>query len=177
MKKVIAIVLVSLLMLNVVGYYGLFMGLKYKHSLLVTKKLNSREYSEDETITIKIPLSVPYYGDTDFERVDGEIEHQGQLYRLVKQKLQRDTLHIVCIRDTDAENIHQALADYVKTFTDKSDDHTGSSTVLSLIKDYCRSTFSIYQAAAEWSSLLRFKIVVLTIPDSILSLHYAPPEA
>jgi hypothetical protein len=47
---------------------------------------------KDETILLKIPVAVPYQIDSEgYERVDGEFEHQGEFYRLVKQKYQNDT--------------------------------------------------------------------------------------
>ena len=34
-----------------------------------------------------------------YERVNGEFEHNGEFFKLVKQKLENDTLNIVCIKD------------------------------------------------------------------------------
>jgi len=177
MKKVVSIALVVLLLLNVMGYYGIFVGLKYTNTLEVTQRINADDYDESETITIKIPLSIPYYGDTDFERVDGEIEHEGRFYRLVKQKLQKDTLYIVCIRDTKAAHIHEALTDYVKTFTDQSADHSGIRTIQSFIKDYVPASFSLDAVATGWTSILHFAYLKDPEPEPVISSYSPPPES
>lgn len=174
MKKAVSVFLAVLLLLNVMGYYGLFLGLKYKNTLRVTSRIEADDYAESETVTIKIPLSVPYFGDTDFERVDGEIEHEGQFYRLVKQKLQKDTLHVVCIRDVRAKHIHEALTDYVNTFTDQSADRSNTKTIQSFIKDYFASTFCLHADASGWNEPLRFATMDVTLPE-VFSSHPAPP--
>jgi len=158
------------------GYYGIFVGMKYSNTRKVTQRINADDFEKSETITIKIPLSIPYYGDTDFERVDGEIEHEGQFYRLVKQKLQKDTLYIVCIRDTRAEHIHEALSDYVKTFADQSADRSGTGTTHSFIKDYVAASFSRHVGAAGWSSALDFALAADLIPDAMMKSSSPPPE-
>ena len=177
MRKAISICLVVLLLLNVMGYYGLFLGLKYKNSVQVTTRIEARDYLDSETVTIKIPLSVPYYGDTDFERVDGEIEHEGQFYRLVKQRLQKDTLEVVCIRDTSAEHIHEVLTDYVNTFTDQATDRSGAKSIQSFIKDYFASTFSLREAANGWSVSLSYLDPVVGLSDPFRTFPSPPPRA
>ncbi|HEX6890362.1 MAG TPA: hypothetical protein VF141_06710, partial [Chryseolinea sp.] len=127
MKKIIAIFLVLLLLFNALGFYGLFIGLRYKNEIDLVQRLDNDQYLEEQTVTLKVPMTLPYHLDSEYERVDGEIEHDGEFYRLVKQKLQKDTLYIVCIKDQGSKRIKQALADYVKTFTDKPADakHAG----------------------------------------------------
>src|SRR5688572_31452116 len=142
MKRIVAILLILLLMLNVVGYYGFFEGLKYHNSLQVNQRLDDNLYDESEAITLKLPLSIPYYGNTDFERVNGEIEHNGEFYRLIKQKFKNDTLYIVCIKDLGSKRINNALRQYVKTFSEQTDDDS-SQVIPSFIKDYVSTSFSI----------------------------------
>ncbi len=163
-------------MLNVMGYYGLFVGLKYKNTVRVTHLINSEDYSQSETITLKIPLSVPYFGDTEFERVDGEIEHQGQYYRLVKQKLEKDTLHVVCIRDTRADVIHEAIADYVDTFATQSTDRSNSKSIQSFIKDYCASTFGLDTDAAGWAAEQPFTSFSIAVVEAVKKSPSPPPK-
>lgn len=176
MKKVLSMCMMVLLLLNVMGYYGIFVGLKYSNTRKVTQRINAEDYEQSETITIKIPLSIPYYGDTDFERVDGEIEHEGQFYRLVKQKLQKDTLHIVCIRDTRAQHIHEALSDYVNTFADQSADRTGTGATYSFIKDYVAASFGLHVVATGWASELGFAHTADIMPDALRKSTSPPPE-
>ena len=177
MQKVISLFLVVLLLLNVMGYYGLFLGLKYKNSLQVTNRLNADDYRDSETVTIKIPLAVPYFSDTDFERVDGQIEYKGQFYRLVKQKLAKDTLHVVCIQDPKAKHIEEALTEYVKTFADQSADRSSSKTIHSFIKDYVSTSFSLGAAETGWSISLHHITVNISFASRYVSFPSPPPKA
>jgi hypothetical protein len=176
MKKITAHLLVLLLLLNVMGYYGVFMGLKYRHSATINQQLDDFQYSEFETITLKVPLTIPYYGDTKFERVSGEIEHAGEFYRLVKQKFEKDTLYIVCIKDTHSKRIKQALADYVKNFSEHSSDGP-SKTVPSFIKDYINTEFSYSTSSAGWNRDIQFGLTERKVKSIPLTFISPPPEA
>lgn len=181
MRKLISIVFITLFLLNVLGYYGLFVGLQYEYSLKMNKQLDSDTYNEHEAITIKVPITIPYATDSrDFERVTGEFEYQGELYRLVKQRLTRDTLHIVCVKDQQSTRIHQALASYVKTFTDKPVDsqQTSSKSTSDFIKDYLAQTLSFHQASSGWQcDLAKGASLPFFVSDFYSSIVHPPERA
>ena len=60
LKKLVAIFLVFLLLFNAMGFYGLLQGLRYKTTLELVQRLDNHQYSEEETIILKVPISVPY---------------------------------------------------------------------------------------------------------------------
>jgi len=167
-----------LLLLNVMGYYGVFLGLQYKNDQRMIQKLDADNYSDSETITLKIPISVPYAVDSkDFQRVDGKFEHQGEFYRLVKQRLSQDTLYIVCVKDTEDKRIDNAITDFVKTFTDKPvDNHPSSKVVVNFIKDYVSQPFAVQHFASGWEidvvKTSSFKFLHSSFSSSIIH----PPE-
>jgi hypothetical protein len=136
------------------GYYGVFLGLQYKNDKDMIQKLDAENYSDAETVTIKIPISIPYAMDSkDFERVDGKFEHNGEFYRLVKQKLFRDTLYVVCVKDLQNKRIDDAMTSFVKTFTDKpADQHSNSKIVISFIKDYIPQAFTVQHLSLGWET-------------------------
>jgi hypothetical protein len=133
------------------GYYGVFLGLQYKNDKDMIQKLDAEEYSDSETVTIKIPISIPYAAESEgFQRVDGKFEHNGEFYRLVKQKLSQDTLYVVCVKDYEDKRIDDAITNFVKTFTDKPSDHSNSKIVVSFIKDYIPQSFSVQHISSGW---------------------------
>jgi hypothetical protein len=136
------------------GYYGVFMGLKYKNDKDMILQLDAENYSESEEITIKVPISIPYATDSkSFERVNGNFKYNGELYRLVKQKLSQDTLYVVCVKDHKNKLIDEAITDFVKTFTDKPvDNHSNSKITISFIKDYIPQTFTLLRQSFGWES-------------------------
>src|SRR5215216_1584460 len=102
MKKLLSIALLSLFLLNVIGYYAVFLGLQYRNGVAIKTSLDSDGYDESKLQVVKIPLTIPYMNDDDdFERVDGKFEHEGSVYRLVKQKYAKDTLSVVFLNDTE----------------------------------------------------------------------------
>ncbi|MBL0742559.1 hypothetical protein [Chryseolinea lacunae] len=179
MRKTLTIVLTLLLLLNVMGYYGVFMGLSYKNSQDLMARFDSEDYGVQETVTLKVPLAVPYAMDNNhYERVDGELEHDGEVYRLVKQRLSQDTLYIVCYKDNQSKRINQALADYVKTFTDKPVDAKSHSKIFqNFIKDYISSAVDVESATGGWENLLSFFSHESFYSDSNPSLIKHPPRA
>ena len=75
MKKLAAILLAVLILFNTLGFYAVLVGLRYKVKQDLVQRLDEDQYRQEETITMKVPLSVPYYmDDQGYERVNGEIE-------------------------------------------------------------------------------------------------------
>lgn len=177
MKKLIAIFLVLLLLFNALGFFGLFIGLRYKSALDLVERLDKKEYLDEETVTLRIPMTLPYHLDSEYERVDGEIEHNGEFYRLVKQKLQKDTLYIVCIKDYGSKRITQALADYVKTFTDKPVDTNNAGKVFtSFIKDFLPTSLEITPASAGWNYSFALANTIDSFSSRSLAVFSPPPQ-
>ena len=142
-----------LFMLNVLGFYGIFLGLQFKYAQDANRNLDEERYPSADQITFKIPLSVPYYADNqDYERVSGEFEYQGEVYRLLKQKYAGDILYIVCVKDQEVKKINQALTDYVKTFTDKpvNAKQQSAKSFQSPCKDYLTTGVSVESQSSGW---------------------------
>ena len=159
------------------GFYGLFVSLRYKSAADLVERLDRDEYLDEETVTLKIPMTIPYHPDSEYERVDGEIEHDGEFFRLVKQKLEKDTLYIVCIKDFDSKRIKQALADYVKTFTDKPQDakHAGKSFT-NFIKDFLPTSTEIQQASTGWNCSVTLADTFESFSSRYLAVISPPPR-
>ena len=165
-------------MLNALGYYGVFVGLHYQNDLAMMKALDADTYDASQTITIQFPVSIPYMPDqADFKRVNGKFEHQGEFYRLIKQKYAHDTLTVVCVKDTEHKKIDNALADYVKTFTDKAADGKSTSKItFNFIKDYIPTTFAIGSTTSGWTTNVIHNSACGTLTSSFFASIVHPPE-
>jgi len=160
------------------GYYIIFVGLQYKHDAAITKKLDANRYDTSQTVTLKLPMSVPYRADDEnFTRVNGVIEHKGEHYRLIKQKYTNDTLTVICIRDAEQKKINEDIADYVKGFTDKtSGRHNNTKQTITFIKDYLLHLLTITSLTCGWERDIQH----VTFPEAFISsfepsvIH--PPE-
>jgi hypothetical protein len=179
LRKTISIALVFLILLNTIGYYGLFLGWQYKSDQEVINKLEFDEFSYSESITIRIPIMIPYASDSrEFEPAHGKFEHEGEFYHLVKRKLYRDTLYTVCVRDNQSKEIHLALTDYVKTFTDEPIDvkSSGTKSVPTLIKDYISDCIGLKSQDTGWEKVLHYSHVEALHPVTSSRSVYQPPE-
>jgi hypothetical protein len=165
--------------MNVMGYYGVFLGLSSRQDSMMVQRLDINDFSPEQIVTISIPLSIPYAMEgEEYQRVDGKIEHEGIVYRLLKQKYSNDTLSIQCVRDTDAERINSAMTAYVKTFTDapSQSQSSGKIVVLNFIKDFLPESCEIRNAASAWQKDVARNSVEKTFIDSYFASIVHPPE-
>jgi hypothetical protein len=180
-RRLLSILLVVLILFNVLGYYGVFLGLRFKTTQELTHRLDVADYTEAETFTLKVPLAIPYHDDVyEYKRADGEIEYQGEFYHLVKQKLSKDTLYIVCLKDNRSKHLKEILKDYVKTFADRPMDASqqNAKTLPGFIKDYLPVKFTLASGTTGWhrNSISYFWIMNL-ISDPFYSITSPPPKA
>jgi len=179
MKRAITLIILILFLLNAVGLYGILLGLQFRFASEVNSALDEDRYTTSEAITFRISMALPYsVEDQDFHRVSGEFENQGEIYRLVKQKLAKDTLYIVCVKDTKSKKINQALADYVKTFTDRpfNAKQQGTKLAYSIIKDYLNTGISLENEAKGWKESVSYNELTIRYHSSFSFRIKYPPK-
>ncbi len=178
MKRNSSIGLTFVLLLNTVGYYAVFLGLHYSNDIAMSSAIESESFDEANTLTLKIPLSIPYVPDqSNAEMANMLFEHNGESYRLVKQHYAKDTLTLVCVKDTKHQLIDKALSDYVQTFTDKGPDSQSTPNVsLTFVKDYLPASFSIDSSTAGWVSVVVHNLYHENMTPSYLVSIIHPPE-
>jgi hypothetical protein len=163
---------------NVGGYNVVFWALKARAKKDLLHRLDADAYSSADVVVLTMPLAMPYpIHNPGYERADGEVEHRGEFYRLVKQKVENDTLFIVCIKDSEQKRIQQTMNEFTNLTNNlpadaqKTIDHLGK-----LFKDYTSSILS------EPSKLLVLKYDFLFADSSMkvneraLSVDSPPPR-
>lgn len=139
LKRVAAIFLILMHLLNIVGYHGLFFGLEALNNKEILTDLDFDIYAGSDAITLRVPISLPYPVNHDnYQRVNGAFEYEGVLYRLVKQKLYNDTLYVVCYKDQVGKKIKDAIQEMAHAINDQpTDNKSGSGKKLAnVIKDF-----------------------------------------
>ncbi len=149
LRRIISILLLGILLFNWVGYRMFTSFLEDKASAQFEVQLDRNEYNEDQLLSIKIPvIHLPYYTNSkSFDRVNGEIEVQGMLYKYVKRRIFNDSIEVLCIRDESAMQLHSAKDDFFKLinglqFNDgrhckKADPHKAVS------KNFCSDNYTL----------------------------------
>lgn len=139
LKKAASIFLILVHLLNIIGYHGLFYGWAAFNTKKIRSDLDADSYAGSEAITLRIPLTLPYPSNHDsYQRVDGVIEHEGAMYRLVKQKLYNDTLYVICLQDKVGKQINDAIQELANTMNEQPDgDKTSSGKASTIfVKDF-----------------------------------------
>ncbi|WP_290708201.1 hypothetical protein [Flavihumibacter sp. CACIAM 22H1] len=110
MKKLAAILFMSMLLYNVVGYRAVFSWLEQRSYQTLNQELDNLGYDEAELITIKVPINeLPYFTNSPiFERTNGTISVQGITYQYVERRIYNDSLEMRCISNPLATNLTNA---------------------------------------------------------------------
>jgi hypothetical protein len=162
------------------GYYLIFSGLELKNDARMSGALDEDVYDESLAVTIRIPMALPYqYDNPHFVRVQGKFVHGGESYRLIKQKYERDTLTVICIKDAHDKSIQQALSEVVNTFTDSPTDSEApvAKGAGLFIKEYLLSEIAVGEWACGWMQKLNHTVVQQMIGQKHTTSPLQPPEA
>jgi hypothetical protein len=173
MKKIVAISLIWIFLFNVIGYYGIYAGMLHQSNKKAEQQIEDNNYDKSQTITFKIPLTLPYPVQNGFERLSGDFEHEGEFYKLVEQKYENDTVYIVCLRNNEVKKALEVANDFVKQSTDQSpSSNQNTKTLTGLLKDYNPVVDEITLASPE--------VIAITKPfisngNKILNLDFPVP--
>ncbi len=157
MKKVISILLIWIFLFNVIGYYGIYAGMLHHANKKADQQIEDNNYDKAQTITFKIPLTLPYPVQNSFERVSGDFEHEGEFYKLVEQKYENDTVYVVCLKNDEGKKAVEVANDFVKQSTDQTpSSNQNTKTLTGLLKDY--------NPVVEEISLTSPEVIAITKP-------------
>lgn len=137
MKKAAAILLLILFLFNTAGYKALFSYLSQQADTRIEARIKNSSDLDKGLVTFKIPLNLPYTTDSkDFEPADGEVTVNGEIYKLVKKKISRDTMIVLCIDHHEKTRIENQDNDYFKKVNDLTANSSKKSDVKQMKVDY-----------------------------------------
>ncbi|HEY0054806.1 MAG TPA: hypothetical protein VGB63_05575 [Pedobacter sp.] len=118
MQKSLSIFLLSVFLFNIIGYKAVyFFELKQADARIEAKILKS-DFSSNRLITLRVPLTLPYLTNSNFESIEGEITVKGTTYKYIKRKIENNTLVFVCIDHYEKSRIQKNSDDYFKKVND-----------------------------------------------------------
>jgi hypothetical protein len=151
LKKLASYFFLLVFLFNVGGYYLVFWGMQKQAKNQLLHRLDANNYSNNEVVVLTIPITLPYpIYQNGYERVDGEFEYKGEYFKLVKQKLENDTLFLVCIKDVQAKKLQVVMSDFSKLSNNVPTGSKQAFNFLSKIyKDFTRAEFiQLYKSRA-----------------------------
>ena len=113
-RKLAAILLLCLFVFNTIGYRLLVTVAIDKADESLEQSLDNKTYDDGDIFLVKLAMSLPYQTtrSVNYDRVDGEVNVNGEIYRYVQRKVDNDTLYLQCIRHTEKTAIQQKANDY-----------------------------------------------------------------
>jgi hypothetical protein len=136
-KKAASRFLIFVFLSHIIGYYGIYAWLHGKANSNANTEIEAGTYDRTQTITLKIPLTMPYPMPNGFEPVHGDFELGGEFYKLVEQKYENDTLHIVCLRNDGEKKAAGVFSDLVHQSTNStSTPFQNTRTFTGFLKDF-----------------------------------------
>ena len=141
-------------------------------------RLDKGYYHDEELITVKAPINLPYQTNgKEFERVDGEINVNGTIYKYVKRKVYNDTMIFLCIPHKEKTQFQAITND----FFGKSNDLPGG--------DNNKKTEVIKQMLTDFDLNEQYKLSLLmsgfvsfggspevNCPHQFIPMHGQPPD-
>lgn len=149
MRKTIATLFLGLIIFNWIGY-KLYIALAQRQAdRQMMASLDNNNYAEEELISIKFPTQHLSYNvsNSEFERVDGRIEIDGQEYNYVKRRLINDSLELLCIPNRKSTDLNTARDEFFRLVNGLQ--HSGHSQQASDHSDAFKSLNTKYYSANE----------------------------
>lgn len=183
MKKLAAILLITLFLFNLFGYRILFYYAQQKSDSKLEDNFDKNIYNEDELIAISIPLSIPYQQNSDgFERCDGEITLNGQIFKYVKRKYCNGILTILCLPDHYKMRLEiekNDLSQFGNGLVQNKSSESGSSKTISIkniISEYDKSKMFLIAAFYKYIKVAPFSNEATRLTDATYPSPWQPPE-
>ena len=156
----------------------MFWVLRYQANRDLQQHLDAFDYPEDQAVTIKIPLTLPYQLNREgFERLAGEFEYHGEFYKLVKQKLENDTLSIVCIKDHKEKQLVSTMIDFVKLSSDLPATSNMMKLLGNFLKEYDTAQGSLTIRSNSWQvDVCHCDLSFIILPAHVL-VNVPPPKS
>ena len=119
MKQTAAIFLLFIFSFNMFGYRVIYNYLADSADTKLELALDEKVYNDADLISIKQPTNLPYYSNSKiFERLDGEVNINGTIYKYVKCRIYGDSLEMLCIPHTAKMKIQNSKEEFYKLVND-----------------------------------------------------------
>ncbi|HLF35474.1 MAG TPA: hypothetical protein VI583_14610 [Cyclobacteriaceae bacterium] len=178
MKTLFASGLLSIFLLYQAGYYVFYLSLERRQGDYWKDKVEQNHLEGDILIGRSIPISFPYQPDQEeFQPVLETFESEGKVYRVLKQRYARDTLHILYIDDHQGKQMKNSLRHWLISIS-----HSPSAGDNQIVWDGLEKSF--IPNHFEFAAIHLYKFLILyrhaidhAILTPLIGILTPPPEA
>jgi len=156
-----------------------FWGFRSQAKKDLLQRLDAENYTSSDVVVISLPMSLPYpLQQQGYQRVNGEFEYQGEYYSLVKQRLENDTLFMVCIKNHEEKKLVSALNDYTNLVNSLPASAQHAVDMFGkLFKDYTASALTSISAGSGWCVSIQFAELEFSTLQHNYPVLSPPPKA
>lgn len=182
MKKIAVILLIVLFVFNLFGYRLLFYYVQEKADIRLESNFDQNNYNENELIAITVPFSMPYQcNSTQFERFDGEITVNGNIYKYVKRKFSSGQLTVLCIPNHEKMRYKRAMNTIAGNLNGLVQNNTAeSNNTISFeykgISDFDKNEPITFSPICSTLNLKFANLITASITTISLAKPWQPPE-
>ena len=142
LKRLPAILFLAILLFNFYGYRLMLDCLQDRDRQVFSARLDRNAYSEEDLISIKTPMDLPYYTNSPvYERAYGSVNVKGTVYAYVKRRVYNDTLELLCLPNrygTDIQSAKNELLSHSLDGTASAPNKKSSHQVKISLPDFCQ---------------------------------------
>lgn len=139
--------------------------MQYRSTQLLQTSIDNNHYNESELIKLTVPLHLPYItSQSTFERVEGEINVNGTMYKYVKRKIEEGKLILLCL-----PNKHKMMLEVAKDnfFSNTSNFHQNTSSSGGAKANATTSKNTSFEAVLHCHN-----IATILLPHSLQIKHF-----
>lgn len=180
-RKIAATIVLFVFLFNLIGYKFLFDYLQHQNDRALETVIDKEQYSENDLISVRIPLSMPYQPEsTPFERVSGEITVGGMVYKYVKRRIDNGDLVLLCLPDrrkTELASGKDAFFRLANEFQQVNNKHQdGKTTSIFKLSVFSLADLVEISVRSTAQKTLRNDDYNCFIPQPVVSSTDPPPD-
>jgi len=178
LKKLAAILFFIVVLFNFYGYRVFVSYMQNSSDAYLEKQVDKNNYDEQELISIKTKLDLPYYtSSSQYERAYGSITIDGVNYQYVKRRVHNDTLEVLCLPNQTKTKLQSVKNGLTKEFADgQSTTPKKNTTIKITLPDFCQpiKTFSFSSLATQRQPLPHY---ISYLSEGFGLKYKQPPKA
>ena len=142
---------------------------------------SSNQLNGDETITVKMSMSLPYQSNfSGYEPAEGRVQKGNNIYKMVERTVINDTLYTICKVDYSARERFLELADHIADHVNDLAERPlkkSAKLLKNFIKEYHTANTKTLFFLYDWTSKISAKAQPsLFILSQYQSLNSPPPD-